>query len=175
MFTVGSTEREPTSPHQRCDGKRPCTACVNGEREAGCTYEPWQPPRTGTKRLPVSRNSTSGPPNPRALPPQASANGCSFPECLACPPSDIPLLTWSNSNESAPNLPTPLSHNERPLISTTQYPSELAPRSAVSSFTVLPSIHFRTIPRALRVPLLLVPPEHVRISSTARSDLDMIL
>ena len=170
-FKVGSMEQGLTSPHQRCDGKRPCTTCVNGERGAGCTYEPWQPSRRASTKLPsISHNSASGSPSICILPPRVSANGCSFPESPTRPPSDIPLLTRSNSS-----LPTALSRCGRSPTPTPQYLSELAPLPTVSSFTVLPSVHFRIIPRPLRVPLLLIPPERVQISSTARSDLDMIL
>jgi len=176
MFKVGLTEQRLTSPHQRCDGSRPCTTCVDGKRGDECTYEPWQPPRrTHTEVLSVSHNSTSVPPSTRTSPPQASANRRSFPESLICPPSDDPLLTWSNASELASNLPMPLSHCERPLVPATRYPSRLTPRLTITSLPVLPSDRFRTIPRPLRVPLLLIPPEHVQVSSTAKSDLDMIL
>ena len=176
IFKVESRERGLTSPHQRCDGKRPCMACVKGGRDAGCTYEPGQPSRrTSNKLLSVSRNGSYCPPSTRTSPLQASTNGCSFLEFLTCPPSKTPLLNLSNSGESASDVPMPRSHGERALVRKTRYSSELTPPPTVSSFTVLPSIHFRTIPRPSRVPLSLVPPEHVRISSTARSDLDMIL
>ena len=42
-----------------------------------------------------------------------------------------------------------------------------------SSFTVLPSIHIPTIPRPLRIPLSLNPPEHAQVSLVAGSDMDM--
>ena len=40
---------------------------------------------------------------------------------------------------------------------------------------ILPSTHFQTIPRPLRVPLSLIPPEHMQVSSIAENDLDMTL
>ena len=112
-----------------------------------------------------------------------------------------PLLTRSDSNESSFFLfPAPC---ERPSSPTAQIPWEspsrtynqmgLGPLSGVSavqdthgttervppltgsSFTILPSIHFRTIPWPLRIPLSFIPPEHAQVSSVARSDLDMTL
>ena len=53
--------------------------------------------------------------------------------------------------------------------------TECDPPHTVSSFTVLPSVLFRTIPRPLPVPLSLVPPEHIQISPVAGGDLDMTL
>lgn len=44
-----------------------------------------------------------------------------------------------------------------------------------SAFTILPSVYFRTIPRPLRVPLSLIPPEHMQVSGICENDLDMSL
>ena len=46
------------------------------------------------------------------------------------------------------------------------------PSPTVSPFT---SIHFRTMPWPLQIPLSLIPPEYVEISPVARNDLDMTL
>ena len=59
----------------------------------------------------------------------------------------------------------------RSTCSTTEH----IPCLAGSSFEILPSIHFQTIPRPLRVPLSPVLPEYTRVFSVAGSELDMIL
>ena len=48
-------------------------------------------------------------------------------------------------------------------------------RPTPSSPTVLPSIHFQTIPHPLRIPLSVISPDHLRVSHTAGTDLDMSL
>lgn len=153
--------------------------------------------------LSVSRNNASR--SVRTSPPQAPTNHLSLSESLTRPPpiANAPLLTWSNSCESASSLPPPLTHCERPLTLTAQLPwglssrthsgtpldpptdvsavwniddtTEYLPRNTVSSFAVLPSTHLRAIPRPLPVPLSLIPQERVQISPTAGGDLDMTL
>ena len=169
---------------------------MNGGRGAGCIYELRQQPSIDIPS--VSHDSTSGSPRSRVLPSQTSANGTSKPPIS--PPSDLPL---PNSSEPNSFFSTPPAPCERPSTPATQLPWELSPcirneialgppsnvsvvqkihdtvecipRSVASSFTILPSIHFRTIPRPLRVPLSLIPPEHVQISCIAGNDLDMTL
>ena len=169
------------SPHQKCDTKQPCATCVNREAGADCAYGP-QPrrPRLAT-RFQTSVNTSSGPPTGT--------------------PSDV--LTLSSFRESTSPLFPFLPSREQPSTSTPELPQELSPRihdgvvvgpsSNVSvvqeihgamecvppltgfSFTILPSIHFRTIPRPLRVPLPFPPPEYIQVSSIVRNDLDMTL
>ena len=52
---------------------------------------------------------------------------------------------------------------------------ERVPHLTASFFKILPSIHFRTIPRPLRAPLSLIPPEHAYISCISGGDLAMTL
>ena len=192
------------SPHQRCDGKRPCATCLNVREGAECTYESWLPSgRASTKVLSVSCDGAPRLLSADTLSLQTSAVGFSFSEYLARPPPDIPLVSWSDSNEPGPSLPPPLAHCERPLTPTAQLPwgppprahgeigpgppsdvsvlrnihdtTERVPHHTASSFTVLPYIHSRTIPRPLPVPLSLIPPERVQISPVAGADLDMTL
>lgn len=159
-------------PHQKCDAKRPCTTCVNGNKGAECTYEPQRRPRPTTF---VFAHRFSGP--------------------QIGPPSD--LLALSSSSESTSSTAPPLALPERHSTPTLRLPWELSPRTLNNigssvvqksrgttecvpyltgfSFTILPSIHFRTIPRPLRVPPFLIPPERMQISSIAESDLDMTL
>ena len=171
-----------------------------GEDDFRCTYEPGQrSPRTstGTNAHSVSRDSAWRHQGIRFLPSKTSVDGLSFSERLARPSSDASLLACQNSSESASSLPPPppLAPCERPLASpprvhsevvlhppsdvlaawNTRATAECVPRPTVSSFTILPSIHFRTIPRPLRVPLSLIPPERVQVSSVAEGDLDMTL
>ena len=162
---------------------------MNGERGAGCTYEPWQPShrtRTGsTNALPVFRHgdSASGLPSVCTLPSQAPTNGFPFSEPLTHPPLDIPLLTWSNSAESTPSILPHHVHGEvvpgpssdTSIVWNTHDTTECVPRLPVSSFTVLPSIHSRAVPQILQVPLSLISPERVQVSPVAGGDLDMTL
>ena len=171
--------RRLTSPHQRCDAKRPCTMCVKGDKADKCVYERQQP-----RPIPTI---------------QTSAKGFSWPPIG---PHQTLLVTWSDLSESA-SPPPSLTPYERPSSPTARFPWELSPRiynqigprpssdvSVVqstcgtvervprlpgSSFTILPSIHFQTIPRPLRIPLSFVPPEHMQVSSVTESELDMTL
>ena len=168
-------------PHQKCDAKQPCTTCVNRNEGAECTYEPRPRRPRLAATLQTSVDTFSGPPTGT--------------------PSEVLIL--SSSRESTSLLSPSLPSCEQPSTSTPELPWELSPRiynevvvcpssnvSAVqeihgatecvppltgSSFTILPSVHFRTIPRPLRVPLSFLPPEHVQVSSIARNDLDMTL
>ena len=164
-------------------------------------YEPWQRPRRAEAvALPVSRGIASHRLSISTLPSRPPSIGFSFSESLARP-RDVSPLTSLNSSESASSLsplpppPPPLAPYEQPqtpssylrsvvelgpssdvaVVRRTCGAMECAPRPTVSSFTVLPSIHFRTIPRPLQVPLLLIPPERVQISPIAGGDLDMTL
>jgi len=190
-FEVRSSERRLTPPHQRCDGKLPCTTCVDGERSAGCTYEPRQRSRrANSKALSVSRDSVPRPLSIRTLPSKPPAVGFLFPRRPTHPSLDIPL-TLSDPSESRPS-PAPC---ERPLtlpphlhdevvpdppsgvltVRNVHDTSECIPHPTVPPFTVLPSVYFRVIPWPLQVPLSLIPPERVQVSPIAGSDLDMTL
>ena len=200
-FKVGSGSRELTSSHQRCDGKRPCTTCVNGERGDGCAYEPWRRShRVGAGVPPVSRaNTPPRPPDGHALPSELLTAGSPISEPVTRP-LDVPLLTWPDRNKPTsfplpPPSPTPY---ERALVSSSRLRGEIeldpslgvsvaqdttdthdttecVSRPLVSSFTVLPSIDFRAIPRLLQIPLSLIPPERVQISPITGGDLCMSL
>ena len=194
-FNVRSMKLELTSPCQKCDGKRPCTTCVIGKDGVRCTYEPRQrSPRISTNAHSASRENTSGPQSVLKLPSNMSADWFSTFEPLARPSSDVPLLTWSGPDEPASSLPPPppLIPYERPLSPSSRIPvlgsssdipvvrdthgtAGCVPCHTVSSFTLLPSLHFQTIPRPLRVPLSLISPEHAQISPIAGGDLDMTL
>ena len=169
------------SPRQKCDAKQPCTACANRNEGVECVYEP-RPQRPHlAPTFQTSVDTSSGPPTGT--------------------PSDV--LTLSSFRESAFPLFPFLPSREQLSTSTAELPQELSPRihdqvvvgssSNVSvvqeihgtmewapppagfSFTILPSVHFRTIPRPLRVPLPFPPPEYIQVSSIARNDLDMTL
>lgn len=191
------------STHQKCDAKRPCTTCASGERAVECKYQPRQqfpPPKTNAHS--ISRGGTPGPLTVHTLPSQTFAHGFSFSAPLIGPP-DLPLSTWFNFSEFDSTLPPSAAPCERPSSPTAKIPweppsridgagevpsspsdvsvvwgirgtSELVTRPTVlPSFTVLPSIHFQTIPRPLPVPLSLVPPERVQVSCAVGSELGM--
>jgi len=184
-FKVGPRLRRLTSPNQRCDGKRPCMTCVNGEGGDGCTYEPRQRShRTNASALPISRETESHPPSIRTLPSQPPATRFLFSEPLTCPSLGIPLLTLSNSSGSTfsllpppPPRLAPSSHargeivlgpsSDFSVVRHTHDTTECVLRPTVSSFTVLPSIHFQTVPWPLQIPLSLILPERMQISSVA--------
>ena len=52
---------------------------------------------------------------------------------------------------------------------------EYPPRSTASSFTILPSVHFQTVPHPLPLPLSDIPPERLQVSWVSGNDLDMTL
>ena len=200
VFGVGVGSRAHLN-YQKCDAKRPCTACVNGGRGIECGYEPRQPPRPrGTNVDSVPRDDTSSPLlGARDLPARTSADGFSFHETPISPSSDLPVSARSGSKESGSSLsPTLAPCERRPSKPAPRHPRELSPPSnngtasrpssgalvvydtaecvsspVGSSFTIIPSIYFRTIPRPLVIPLPLVPPELVQVSCVSRSDLDM--
>ena len=194
-FKVGTRSGELTSPHQRCDGKRPCMTCVNGERGDGCMYDPRQRShRTNSSMLPISRETAAHPLSLRTPPSKPPAIGFLFSESLTRPSLGAPHLISSNSSEFASSLlppSPPLTPYEQPLVPSSRVRSEIVPdpssdlsvvgrthdttECVLSSFTILPSIHLQTIPRPLPVPLSLIPPERVQVSSNSGSDLDMTL
>ena len=171
--------------------------CVNGERGDDCTYEPRQRSHRTSTTLPILRETAFRPPSVRALPPKPPTVGFSLSGSLTRPSLGAPHLTWSNPSASAspPTPPPPLASYERSLVPPSRVHGEitLGPSSDVSavqgthsttecvshppvpSFTVLPSVHFGRIPRPLPVPLSLIPPERVQVSSNPGGDLDMTL
>ncbi|KAF9642933.1 hypothetical protein BDM02DRAFT_3264295 [Thelephora ganbajun] len=179
----------------KCDAKKPCTKCVSMDRDAECIYESRKRSNL-TAANALTHERTSGPLNPRHLPLQTSANVLFEPS--TSPPRNLPLLTWSNPNTStssyspfldppsAPTVQLPWEPSPRvqgeevlglssdvELVRKTHGTAKCLPRPIISSFTILPSIHFQTISHPLRMPLSLIPPEHVQVSGVAGSDLDM--
>lgn len=116
-------------------------------------------------------------------------------------PKDV--LVWSDSKESGPSHSLPLDLRGGSSINPGQSERETLPpidekvasaplsdgsvaadalgvtecplRPTATSFAILPSISFQTVPRPLRIPLSLVPPERVQVSWVSGSDLDMTL
>lgn len=157
------------SIHKRCDARQPCKTCAEKGRGAACKYE-------------VSSGN---------VPPKPPISG---------PPRDV-LFPWSDSSKSGPSHSLSLVLREKssePAEQSERQPSRLKLENAVlvpssgasaadkalgvteclthldaPSFAIIPSIHFRVIPRPLRIPLSLIPPEHVRVSCVAGSDMDM--
>lgn len=200
VYSMPGLERGFNSPHQKCDAKQPCTTCVNGDRAVECMYELCRRSRsTNVNGFPPSRDDATGALCVRTLPSQTSPNRFSFSEPPIRPPS---LLTWSISSESASSLspsspacerlPTPTAQKPSARIHgemTLRPPSDVSPARRTrcntecvtcpiaSSFTVLPSACFRTIPQPLQVPfkLSIIPPERMRVSCITGSDLDMTL
>ena len=157
---------------QKCDAKQPCTTCVDKDRVASCAYG----------RLRSSGNTTPGP--------------------IRSPSRDITPLALSDSSEPSSSHSSSLGLRERSLTPPEQPEREPSPHSldevvpvppsnalvvgkaprptdhhphpTIFSFTVLPSIHFQTVPRPLHVPLSDIPPEYTQVSSIAGDDLGMV-
>ena len=121
------------------------------------------------------------------------------------PTSPLPatLFTSCTPRETALPLSPSLAPFEQPSLRTAQLPWERSPRTynqiglvhssdasvvqnirsttehvlrlTGSSFAILPSIRFQTIPRPLRIPSSFVPPEYMQTSSVTESELDMTL
>jgi len=190
-----------TSPRQKCDAKLPCARCVSGGTAAECTYELKHQSRPAVVNTPsVSRDKTSSPLRVRDSPSQKSSDGFSVPSTN---PLDRPQPAWSDSGESSSHSRSLSPSPPREQPSTVRLPWELSPRihnelvprpssdvsvvrkpqdtvkrvppPAVPSFAILPSILFQTIPRPLRIPLSLIPPEYMQISDVAGDDLGMTL
>ena len=147
---------------QKCDAKQPCKACLKREMGDVCTYEGSCPSVNVPRRLPRS------PPREIFLDlpvPDSSASGPSYfllPDLCERPLTPPRQLEWRPSSDAlVANIPPEV----------TEYP----PGPTVPSFTILPSVHFQTIPRPLPLPLSVIPPERVQVSSVALNDQDMTL
>ena len=77
-------------------------------------------------------------------------------------------LEWKPPPDIALNKVVPVPSSDALVVN---YPLRPIP----SSPTVLPSIHFQTIPHLIRIPLSDICPDHLRVSHTAGTDLDMTL
>ena len=147
-------------------------ACIDKDKGSECTYE-LRP--LGTGAFSVTRARSRTPLNVGNPPSQVSAN-VSYTARIS-PPRDLPLLIWPDSSEPAPPLPAP--HKQPPadasVVQNVPGTMERIPCPTVFPLIVLPSTHFQTVPRPLRPPLSLIPPEHLQVSGVAPSDLDMKL
>jgi hypothetical protein len=133
--------------NKKCDARQPCTECVNKNRGTACKYE-------------VSRSSGNVSPTPPMSQPKDALAGSGSSE--------------SGSSRSLEGVDlVPLS--DVSVVQKTLDVAEWSPRSTGSSFTILPSIHFRAIPRPLQIPLSFIPPERVQVSWVSGNDLDMTL
>ena len=169
MVIYCSGERGDPSYHQKCDAKRPCTTCVKKGSGDRCTYE--------LRQLSHPTSSNFGllsAPSPSLL---TSPNSSSIsPSFAPCKRSSKPTarLQWEFSphvhNEIVPSPSLNVS-----VVQKIHCITDCVPRLIASSFTILPSIHFRTIPRPLRIPLSPIPLKHIQVSSVSENDLDTIL
>ena len=167
---------------------------MNTGKDAECTDEPRRRPRhtnTNVALSSVLHDNQSRLLSVCTLLPKLPAVGPSFSESRTRPASDISLLLRPSSSGTASSRPQPLTPREQPLtpmgeprrmplsdasvMGNVHNTAGCVPHSSVSSFTVLPSINFRTVLRPPRVPLSLTPPERLQISSIAGGDLDMTL
>jgi hypothetical protein len=133
--------------NKRCDAREPCMTCVDKNKSAACKYK-------------GSRSSGNVPPTP----PMSQSKA---------------VLVGSGSNESGSSCylekvdQVPLSDVSvvQKILDVTGW----SPRSTGSSFTILPSVHFRDIPRPLHIPSSFIPPERIQVSWVSESDRDMTL
>jgi hypothetical protein len=158
--------------HKKCDARQPCTTCVNKNKSTACKYE-------GSRS---SGNMPLRPLMPRPKDVLGTGSGSSEPG------SSGSLFVGSHERPSSPQErfergpPPPILEKVDRVLppggSAAQKALDVAkwsPRSIEPSFKILPSIHFRAIPRPLRMPLSLIPPERVQVSRATGSDLDMAL
>ena len=126
---------------------------MNRDGGAACTYERF---RSASNALPKPVRSpprevlTALPDSIRSLP----------PDLCERPSTPLALLKWNP-------LPDDIVAKEAP--GAIVYP----PSPIASPFTVLPSIHFQTVPRLLLVPFSVIDPERVPVSWVSGDDLDM--
>ncbi|KAF9779633.1 hypothetical protein BJ322DRAFT_370638 [Thelephora terrestris] len=143
----------------KCDAKQPCTTCVKKDRIATCTYEGF---RFTSNGLLVASPDSSESRSSRSL-------HVDLPKRSSMPPEQLErgrsLLVLDKV------VPVPLS--DAPAGEKPPAASVCPARSTPSPFTVLPSIHFQTIPRPFRTPLSVIPPECMQLSGVAENDLDL--
>lgn len=92
------------------------------------------------------------------------------PEASNSPESDTP-------DESDPPTPPERSNSEMQLtLFREESPQPHQPRpTTISTFSLLPSLRFPSISRQLHTPLSFMDPEHLQISDTSLSELDLSL
>ena len=160
-------------PPQKCDAKHPCTTCVDRDRIAECQYgrcrsirdAPLSPARSPPRDIThPALSDSSEPSSSHFLSPDLRKRSSAPPKQLEWKPAPRVLykvVPDPSSNASVvENAPGSTGH---------------PPCPAVSSFTVLPSVHFQTIPRPLQIPLSVICPEYMQVSSVAGDDQGMIL
>ena len=178
---------QPSNLAQKCDAKRPCTACVLAESTSECVYSEENCPLSPGVRFLYSPYSymsgrQPGGANPANIPSDTSAHppGGRLP-AVALPPTDLSLIP------STPNV-TQVTANwlSAPQMLTTTHVGHLAlarrgsfeQRTSLGTYppisvgsTPLSSI----IPPEVRIPFSLPGGEwsQIQISETAATDLDM--
>ena len=167
MLDLRDVEAQPLL--KRCDAKQPCSTCVNKDRGATCIYgQPCSSRNVAAKRsmfpptdaLPARSDSREpGHPHPPSL---------GFREGSLAPPEQFERRPPPLMLETV--VPVPLSD-----ASAIEKTLHIVERPWYPTFAILSSVHFGTIPRPLRGPSSLVPPEYMQVSWVSGSDLDMTL
>jgi hypothetical protein len=183
---------------QKCDAKRPCTACLENGRSQ-CVYEE-RPPlqRVAKKARPI--DTIRSPPSYKdkfslgsSLSRLTSEERSLFDQSLD--PSDARGSTSSSTN-STPSFVSPGKHPTPEIETAGEFGPrtpregsmseivifrEAAPKphdhayAAESSFSIHLSIRLPSIPRGPRVPPSLLGPELLQVSDTTSSELDLSL
>ena len=135
------------------------TACVyTGHRSSRNILS--VPPKSSPGNVPLALSDPSEPGPSHPLPPDLRERSSTPPERLE---SDV--------LDKVMPVPSP----DASVVERARDATVNALPPTVSSFTILPSIHLQAIHRPLQMPLSVIPPERVQVSSIAPNDLDMIL
>ncbi|KAF9779636.1 hypothetical protein BJ322DRAFT_369328 [Thelephora terrestris] len=143
----------------KCDAKQPCTTCLKRDRVAACTYERSRSSANVSSRLPRSPTKSSKFVYFHHVPPDPHERPSTPPERPESPHALDEAALVLSSSASAVEKARGVTECPPPLIT--------------SSLTILPSIHFQSIPRPLPLPLSVIPPERKQVSWVSENDLDM--
>ena len=182
---LGSTQ--PSNTKQKCDAKRPCTACIMTKTVSECVYHSERRAQTaGTyfshwadgRQLPGGSDSaeirTAASSHPLI---DGVSGGAPSPVKLDRIPSTFSDATWAVTNEPAAQQvfgTDQVPHGELILIRGDPLEQRLPLDTSKSTFTI-PSSCLPTIPPEPWIPLSFLGEEklQVQVSDTAATDLDM--
>jgi len=180
---------------QRCDAKRPCTPCIDFDGGSECVYERSLAIQRTREKLPAaiqpflfSFRSGPRPYDPAVTSddlslstPDNAPSGASSPVFSSRLNSSNVSPNESSSSDSdtldefEPHIPRERSNPGMQLVPFRgEYPMPHQP-ATISTFSLLSSLRFASIPRPLHTQLSLLSPEHLQISDTTPSELDLSL
>jgi hypothetical protein len=183
---------------QRCDARRPCTACLESGKSE-CVYEQSPPLQRVDKKSRPTGTIQSTPPHKGGLGTGSSLSrltsedlsllnqsldppGTSDSTSSSTNPTPSPISPWEHpapepetAGEFGPRTPRGGSMSEIVLFRATAPKSRGHTFAAASPFSIHPFDRLLSIPRGLQTPLLLLDPEFLRVSDGTSSELDLSL